>query len=101
MPLCTVSLLPVARCQSSGPLGALLSSPALCVRLPTALQVLQVRAISKGESKYLDMSVIWYRARLEAVPTRAEGHRDITRWDANKTLAACGQSLVNPRRDRG
>ena len=37
------ALLPATRCQSSGPLGALLSSPALGVRLPTALQVLQVR----------------------------------------------------------
>jgi hypothetical protein len=34
--------LPVARSRSSGPLGALLSSPALDVRLMTALQVLQV-----------------------------------------------------------
>jgi len=33
--------LPVTRYRSSGPLGALLSSPALDVRLPTALQVLQ------------------------------------------------------------
>ena len=33
---------PLARCRSSGPLGALLSSPALGVRLPTALQMLQV-----------------------------------------------------------
>ena len=31
------------------PLGALLSSPALDVRLPTALQVLQARAPSAGE----------------------------------------------------
>ena len=37
------ALLPATRCQSSGPLGALLSSPALDVRLITALQVLQVR----------------------------------------------------------
>ena len=36
------ALLPATRCQSSGPLGALLSSPALDVRLITALQVLQV-----------------------------------------------------------
>ena len=36
------ALLPATRCQSSGPLGALLSSPALDVRLMTALQVLQV-----------------------------------------------------------
>ena len=35
------ALLPATRCQSSGPLGALLSSPALDVRLMTALQVLQ------------------------------------------------------------
>ena len=35
------ALLPATRCQSSGPLGALLSSPALDVRLLTALQVLQ------------------------------------------------------------
>ena len=35
------ALLPATRCQSSGPLGALLSSPALGVRLLTALQVLQ------------------------------------------------------------
>jgi len=42
-PLGASALLPVARCQSSGPLGALLSSPALVdVRLLTALQVLQV-----------------------------------------------------------
>ena len=39
------ALLPATRCQSSGPLGALLSSPALDVRLPTALQVLQVRLV--------------------------------------------------------
>ena len=32
----------VARSRASGPLGALLSSPALGVRLPTALHVLQV-----------------------------------------------------------
>ena len=37
------ALLPATRCQSSGPLGALLSSPALDVRLITALQVLQVQ----------------------------------------------------------
>ena len=36
------ALLPATRCQSSGPLEALLSSPALDVRLLTALQVLQV-----------------------------------------------------------
>ena len=36
------ALLPVTRSRSSGPLGALLSSPALDVRLMTALQVLQV-----------------------------------------------------------
>ena len=34
------ALLPATRSRSSGPLGALLSSPALDVRLPTALQVL-------------------------------------------------------------
>ena len=34
---------PVTRCQSSGQLGALLSSPVLGVRLITALQVLQGR----------------------------------------------------------
>ena len=58
MPLCTVSLLPVARCQSSGPLGEHLehlepgcaSSPALDVRLMTALQVLPVRGFSTGLS---------------------------------------------------
>ena len=38
------ALLPATRCQSFGPLGALLSSPALDVRLLTALQVLQVEA---------------------------------------------------------
>jgi hypothetical protein len=38
-PLGVRALLPVARCRSSGSLGALLSSPALDVRLPTALQV--------------------------------------------------------------
>ena len=36
------ALLPATRSRSSGPLGALLSSPALDVRLLTALQVLQV-----------------------------------------------------------
>ena len=36
------ALLPATRSRSSGPLGALLSSPALDVRLITALQVLQV-----------------------------------------------------------
>ena len=36
------ALLPVARSRSSGPLGGLLSPPALDVRLMTALQVLQV-----------------------------------------------------------
>ena len=36
------ALLPATRSRSSGPLGALLSSPALDVRLMTALQVLQV-----------------------------------------------------------
>ena len=38
-----------AACRSSGPLGALLSSPALDVRLLTALQVLQVRAKRREE----------------------------------------------------
>ena len=38
------ALLPATRYRSSGPLGALLSSPALDVRSMTALQVLQVRA---------------------------------------------------------
>ena len=33
--------MPATRSRSSGPLGALLSSPTLDVRLPTALQVLQ------------------------------------------------------------
>ena len=37
------ALLPATRCRSSGPLGVLLSPPALDVRLPTPLQVLQVR----------------------------------------------------------
>ena len=36
------AILPATRSRSSGPLGALLSSPALDVRLITALQVLQV-----------------------------------------------------------
>ena len=39
--------MPVTRCQSSGPLGALLSSPALDVRLLTALQVLQAQRPSQ------------------------------------------------------
>jgi len=39
------ALLPATRCQSSGPLGVLLSSPALDVRLMTALQVLQGRQV--------------------------------------------------------
>ena len=39
------ALLPVTRHRSSGPLGALLSSPALDVRLMTALQVLQERSV--------------------------------------------------------
>ena len=39
------ALLPVTRSRSSGPLGALLSSPALDVRLLTALQVLQVLTV--------------------------------------------------------
>ena len=34
-------VVPTIKCRSSGPLGALLSSPALDVRLLTALQVLQ------------------------------------------------------------
>ena len=50
------ALLPATRCQSSGPLGALLSSPALGVRLPTALQVLQVQR-RKG---------LWDRSRAGA-----------------------------------
>jgi len=37
------ALLPATRPRASGPLGALLSSPALDARLPTALQVLQGR----------------------------------------------------------
>ena len=39
--------MPATRCQSSGPLGALLSSLALDVRLMTALQVLQVLSKSR------------------------------------------------------
>ena len=39
------AILPATRSRSSGPLGALLSSPALDVRLITALQVLQVQAV--------------------------------------------------------
>ena len=39
------ALLPATRYRSSGPLGALLSSPALDVRLMTALQVLQVQVL--------------------------------------------------------
>ena len=42
------ALLPATRCQSSGPLGALLSSPALDVRLIIALQVLQVSGCPAG-----------------------------------------------------
>ena len=38
-------VVPTIKCRSSGPLGALLSSPALDVRLLTALQVLQVRLV--------------------------------------------------------
>ena len=46
------ALLPVTRHRSSGPLGALLSSPALDVRLMTALQVLQVlQARGRSELK--------------------------------------------------
>ena len=40
------ALLPATRYRSSGPLGALLSSPALDVRLLTALQVLQVPPVA-------------------------------------------------------
>ena len=40
-----------ARSRSSGPLGALLSSPALDVRLPTALQVLQVLQDTHGKER--------------------------------------------------
>ena len=50
--------MPATRSRSSGPLGALLSSPALDVRLMTALQVLQVRRISIsqfGAAGWLDM----------------------------------------------
>ena len=51
--------MPVTRHRSSGPLGALLSSPALDVRLMTALQVLQVqpkggRLFLKKERKKTD-----------------------------------------------
>ena len=42
------ALLPATRYRSSGPLGALLSSPALDVRLMTALQVLQVRTHTRS-----------------------------------------------------
>ena len=45
------ALLPVTRSRSSGPLGALLSSPALDVRLITALQVLQDVATSAKEAE--------------------------------------------------
>ena len=41
-----LSAVPATRSRSSGPLGALLSSPALDVRLMIALQVLQDRALS-------------------------------------------------------
>ena len=47
------ALLPATRCQSSGPLGALLSSPALDVRLLTALQVLQVHRTFTASSPFL------------------------------------------------
>ena len=72
-PLGVRALYPVARCQSSGPLGALLSSPALDVRLPTALQVLQVRrgkkAVAKeaGEVASREEGEAIYRATLESL----------------------------------
>ena len=40
-------VVPTIKCRSSGPLGALLSSPALDVRLLTALQVLQGSAMAR------------------------------------------------------
>ena len=59
-PLGVRALLPVARYRSSGPLGALLSSPALDVRLITALQVLQVP--------------LWERERFLAIPNNSNTH---------------------------
>ena len=58
LPLGVRALQPVARSRSSGPLGALLSSPALDVRLITALQVLQVlrRGKKGGERLFVRRS---------------------------------------------
>ena len=50
------AFLPVTRCQSSGPLGVLLSPPALDVRLMTALQVLQVPR-GEGQVCYIILPV--------------------------------------------
>ena len=62
------ALLPATRCQSSGPLGALLSSPALDVRLMTALQVLQGPARLSAPQPCVSVPVVGETAsdKLEA-----------------------------------
>ena len=70
--------MPATRSRSSGPLGALLSSPALDVRLMTALQVLQVHAL--GTLYSLDNQAVWEglqgQGGLSRARWRAEYYHD-------------------------
>jgi hypothetical protein len=69
--------LPATRCQSSGPLGALLSSPALDVRLITALQVLQVHEVLQFVPDQLSRygAWLWYAfARPQSEWANARAH---------------------------
>ena len=69
--------MPATRCQSSGPLGALLSSPALDVRLITALQVLQVHEVLQFVPDQLSRygAWLWYAfARPQSEWANARAH---------------------------
>ena len=101
-----VQVLAVARSRSSGPLGALLSSPALDVRLLTALQVLQVkssmshstlarqgsRARTLAPTRKRSTSYLGDGDRRDGEEGEGEGVADSACWGGHAGQGGCGRA---------
>ena len=79
------ALLPATRSRSSGPLGALLSSLALDVRLMTALQVLQVLQVSLTADR-LDTGANWRVLVLSQAHHRSRLSDSVKNGNALRTV---------------
>ena len=86
------ALLPATRYQSSGPLGALLSSPALDVRLMTALQVLQERGPPCNDTRAAERLIRPRDAHPQAGARPGEVRAPIADWDLDHLREDCAQS---------